>query len=84
MNAHEVAEAERIAEQQRRALAGPITLEQMIACVRREIAMRKRVYPRWVADGRKARDDAEREIATMQAVHDTLAALPPTQGALNL
>lgn len=84
MNAQEATEAERVAELQRRALAGPITLEQMIACVRREIAMRKRVYPRWVADGRMARDAAEREIAAMQAVHDTLAALPPTQGALNV
>ena len=41
---------------------------QQIACVKREIAMRERVYPKWVESGRMKLDMAEREIATMTAV----------------
>jgi signal recognition particle subunit SEC65 len=52
-----------------------MTLDQQIACVRREIALRKRVYPRWVESGRMKKETADREIDCMQAVHDTLAAL---------
>src|SRR6478672_7720338 len=28
------------------------SLEDQVACVRRELAMRERVYPRWVSEGR--------------------------------
>lgn len=44
------------------------TIAQQIACVKREIAMRERVYPKWVASGRMKPEAAEREIATMTAV----------------
>lgn len=52
-----------------------ITLEQQIACVRRELALRQRVYPKWVATSRMKQAEADKELAAMQAVHDTLAAL---------
>lgn len=52
-----------------------ITLDQQIACVRRELAMRKNVYPKWVANGRMKQEAAEKEMAHLQAVHDTLIAL---------
>jgi hypothetical protein len=39
-----------------------------IACVKREIKMRERVYPRWVADGRMTQQLADREIELMKAV----------------
>ncbi len=52
------------------------TLEAQIACVRREIAIRKSVYPTWVIRKRMTMEDADHQINCMQAVHDTLCALP--------
>lgn len=49
-----------------------ITIDQQIACVRRELAMRQRNYPRWVADGRMKQAEMDHQLAAMQAVHDTL------------
>ena len=54
----------------------PIPLRAQIACVRREITMRERVYPRWVDSGRMSSDLAEHELAAMRAVLATLEALP--------
>ena len=59
------------------------TLDQMIACLRREIALRKNVYPKWVANGRMTQVKADEEIAAMQAVHDLVeAAKQPTENML--
>ena len=46
----------------------PITLDEMIREVEREIALRRRVYPNWIASGRLKRDKAERQIKVMEAV----------------
>ncbi len=35
---------------------------------KREVAMRRRVYPRWVQDGRMKQADADRKIAIMEAI----------------
>lgn len=51
------------------------TIEAQITCIRRELAMRKNVYPKWVASGRMKAEAADHEINCMQAVHDTLTAL---------
>lgn len=51
------------------------TLQEQIACVEREIAMRVRVYPHWVRGGRLKQDKADREIETMRAVLATLCGL---------
>lgn len=62
-----------------------ITLAEKIACIRREIGMRERVYPRWIDLGRITQAKADHEIACMQAVlEDLLARQPaePEQGAL--
>lgn len=45
-----------------------------IACVKREIALRERVYPKWVAAGRMKQQAADHEIAAMRAVLATLEA----------
>ena len=50
----------------------PIPIEQQIAAVAREIAMRKNVYPKWVANGRMKQEKAEHEIAAMEAVIETI------------
>jgi hypothetical protein len=52
-----------------------ITLDMQIACARRELALRQRVYPKWVGAGRMKQAEADKELAAMQAVHDTLTAI---------
>lgn len=49
-----------------------IALTEQIAEVKREIAMRKRVYPRRIADARMTQEQADRQIAAMEAVLATL------------
>jgi hypothetical protein len=49
-----------------------IDLDAQIAAVNREIAMRKRVYPRWIETGRMKQAEADHQIAAMQAVLATL------------
>ena len=45
-----------------------IGLQDMIACVEREIRMRTQVYPRRVAERKMRQSEADREIACMRAV----------------
>lgn len=49
-----------------------VTIADQIACVRREIAVRSKVYPRWVESGRMKHDQADREVEAMIAVLATL------------
>lgn len=49
-----------------------VALADQIACVRREIALRNKVYPRWVEKGRIHQEQADREIEAMIAVLATL------------
>jgi hypothetical protein len=48
------------------------TLDQQLAEVRREIEMRRRVYASWVRNGKMRQDAADRQIACMEAVHETV------------
>lgn len=47
-------------------------IDKQIDCVRREIAMRKNVYPRLVAAGKKTPGSAEQDIACMTDALNTL------------
>ncbi|WP_291295346.1 hypothetical protein [Elioraea sp.] len=49
-----------------------VPIAEQIACVTREIEMRRRVYPRWVQDGRMKPTKAQAEIEAMEAVLATL------------
>ena len=51
-----------------------VPLRDMLACAERELRMRRRLYPRWVGDGRMTSRDAARETWAMQAILDTLRA----------
>jgi len=51
------------------------TLDEQIACVKREIALRERVYPRRILDGKMDGRLAEHEIACMKAVLESLSRL---------
>jgi hypothetical protein len=55
-----------------------IPYTEQLKCVRREIAMRMRVYPRWVTDRRMTQQKADYEIEAMQAVAATLEHLVKT------
>ena len=60
-----------------------ITIAEMIACIEREIRMRERVYPRWIATGKMTQAKADAEIVTMKAVLAFLRPmlpLPPQMG----
>ena len=48
-----------------------VSLDVQIASVERELALRRRVFPRWVESRRTSANEAEREIACMQAVLGT-------------
>jgi hypothetical protein len=64
----------------------PVSLADQVAAVRREIKMRERTFPRWVATARMSQDVADRELAAMRAVLQTLLPLVPAeaQGKLML
>ena len=47
-------------------------LSEQIKCVIREIGLRKRVYPNWIAANRMKAIEAERQILIMEDVLDTL------------
>lgn len=44
------------------------TAADKLAAVRREITMRRRVYPRWVEANRMSQAKADEEIAVMEAI----------------
>lgn len=58
-------------------MVNDIPLKDQIECVRRELGMRKRVYPRWIREGRMTHEEADHQMARMEAVLRTLDALPP-------
>ena len=49
-----------------------ITLSEQIAAADRELAMRRKVYPRWVQIKRMTQARADHEIAAMEAIAVTL------------
>lgn len=52
----------------------PITIDEQIKCVEREIFMREQVYPGRVTKHKMSQEKADREIAAMTAVLATLKA----------
>ena len=51
------------------------TLEDQIACLRREWYLRNNVYPKWVESGKMTKQVAERELETLAAAISTLKGL---------
>jgi len=52
-----------------------VTITEQIKGVRREIDYRKRLYPRWVADGKMTQLEANYQIELMEYVLNTLQAV---------
>jgi hypothetical protein len=49
-----------------------VSTDDMLAAARRELNMRKRVYPRWVEAGRITQVKADHEIACMESIVQVL------------
>jgi hypothetical protein len=45
-----------------------ITTADKLACAKRELAMRRNVYPRWIEQHKMSAGKAAHEIAAMQAI----------------
>lgn len=52
-----------------------VTITEQMKGVRREIDHRKRLYPKWVADGRMTQQEANYQIELMEYVLNTLNAV---------
>ena len=48
------------------------TLNEQIDCAKRELAMRKNLYPKWVESGNMAHDEATHQIECMESIVATL------------
>jgi hypothetical protein len=52
-----------------------VPLSEQITEVKREMALRRRVYPNWIAAGRLTHPDADRQLGRMAAALATLERL---------
>ena len=59
-----------------------ITTEAKLDCAKRELAMRRAVYPKRVRTGQMSRDDFEREVALMRAIVEDYTDRLRTEGGL--
>ena len=59
-------------------------IAEQIECVERELRFRRHVYARRVADGQMRQTQADREIALMEAVRETLLTIGREQRELEL
>ncbi len=60
------------------------TIREQIASVEREIAMRKRLYPRWILDKKITQKNADYEIRCMECVRESLLLMPKESSLLKL
>ena len=51
------------------------TLEEQLGAARRELALRRSAYPKWVRDGRMTQARADHETQCMEAIVATLEKL---------
>lgn len=49
-----------------------VTITEQLACVERELRLRRRVYGRWVQQNKLTAAKADQELEAMQAVWDSL------------
>lgn len=52
-----------------------VSIADQIKCAKRELAMRRRVYPKWVMQGRMTKEMADHETNAMAAIVETLEAI---------
>jgi hypothetical protein len=52
-----------------------MSIADQLTCAKRELAMRRNAYPKWIASGRMKPATADHEIAAMEAIVATLQKL---------
>lgn len=52
-----------------------VSLERQIKCLERELAYRRRVYPRWVSLGKYSQEHVDEEFAALEAAIQTIKEL---------
>jgi hypothetical protein len=52
-----------------------VSLQDQVRCAQRELAMRLRVYPKWVREGKITKEKQDLEIAGMSAIVTSLQKL---------
>ena len=52
-----------------------ITIDEQIAEVKRELGLRQKLYPRWIEKRTLKQENADRQMALMQSILDTLKQL---------
>lgn len=57
-----------------------ITLDDKIKEVKREIGLREHFYPIWIASGKLKQDTADRQLAVMRGVLETLESIKNAEG----
>ena len=57
-----------------------VSLSDQVACAKRELALRRRVYPQWVGAKRMNQFKAESEIQAMMAIVRTLEDIQGKRG----
>jgi predicted oxidoreductase len=64
-------------------VAAPVTIDEQIACVEREIGFREKVYPRWVNKHppKMTPTTMNLELSRMRAVLDTLRSVKARSAA---
>lgn len=60
------------------------SLLEQIECIKRELKIRKSVYPKWVMTVRMGQAIADKEIKIMQSVLDSLIGLDEKEFGLGL
>lgn len=58
------------------------TVTQKIAELKREIAMRHRVYPNWVSSGRMKQEEADWQIGVLESIKSDYEKMSGTTGSL--
>jgi hypothetical protein len=56
-------------------VAPPVSIDDQIACVERELAMREKMYPRWIKQHKMTPQGMDREMGRLRAVLCTLVAV---------
>ena len=56
-----------------------VTIERQLQAAERELALRRRVYPRWIEKKKMTQAKADDEIAAMEAITETLRGLMPAE-----
>lgn len=62
--------------------ARPYSASEKLACIERELRMRRSVYPGWVPIGRMSKERAAQEVRIMEAIAADYAALAQSERLL--